>query len=96
MNGPTWLGSWEGQSMHDICSSLTRIDAAHWISSSEVCKELIARKIKASAIGIISVLTLAVTWTSLQACAHIGVHWAAKRCGRSALIEKNNNFNDIE
>lgn len=67
MYGPRWLGSWEGQSSEDICSSLTKVDAKQWTQIHDACEDLINRKIKASVIGTAVVATSLALCISFQA-----------------------------
>ena len=71
IHGPSWLGSYEGLSENDICSSLTKVDAVHWASMEAACKSLIDRKVRAGLVGLGAVSSLMLLWTSMQACANI-------------------------
>jgi len=71
INGPTWLGSWEGQSLFDICSGLTRVDANHWTHIPEACADLINRKVKANVIGVSIVSGFVLTWTLTSVLSNI-------------------------
>jgi hypothetical protein len=73
VNGPTWLGFYEGQNEHDICSSLTKVDAVHWSQMQTACTTLIDRKVKATLVGLGAIASIVFAWTSLQACANIAV-----------------------
>jgi len=68
IHGPFWLGSWEGLSVADICSGLTKVDALHWSSNSDLCNDLIQRKIHATTIGVSVVLGLYCMASSISAC----------------------------
>ena len=71
INGPTWLGSWEGQSLYDICSGLTRVDASHWLQIPEACADLINRKVKANVIGVSIVSGALLTWSLVSVVSNI-------------------------
>ena len=73
VNGPSWLGSYEGLSEMDICSSLTKVDAVHWQAMHEACQSLIDRKVRAGLIGVGVLLGFATLWTSMQACANFSM-----------------------
>lgn len=79
VNGPSWLGSWEGQSEADICSGLTHVDAKHWTDGrgAEACDGLLDRKVRATVIGI-GALSAAIV-----ACS--GVHAAVQSAVRATL-----------
>lgn len=66
VNGPAWLGSWEGQSSVDICSGITKVDAAHWSKMQDACDSLITRKVHASLIGYAVIGAAAVAYAALQ------------------------------
>ncbi len=68
VNGPTWLGSWEGQSISDICSGLTRVNALHWDLDTKACEDLVDRKVHSSLIGASVVFAGIMAYTSMQAC----------------------------
>ena len=67
------MGSYEGLSEMDICSSLTKVDAVHWQVMNEACKSLIDRKVRAGLIGVGVVIGFATLWTSMQACVNLSV-----------------------
>lgn len=76
IHGPKWLGSWEGQSMPDICSGITHVDAQHWttnVSISNACLDLVNRKVRAGVIGSLVVIGIAVSWNLLSACANMSM-----------------------
>lgn len=73
VNGPTWLGLYEGQNEHDICSSLTKVDAEHWTKMQTACTNLIDRKVRSTLVGLGAIASLLMAWTSIQACANIAV-----------------------
>jgi hypothetical protein len=79
MNGPNWLGSWEGQSVHDICSSITGVDASHWTESNKVCLDLVSRKVRASVVGACTILGFATIWAGLQACVNVSFFYMAQK-----------------
>lgn len=74
IHGPRWLGSWEGLSSNDICSSLTKVDANHWTLASDACKDLIDRKVHATFLGLsvvsAALMTLSCIQTANQALAY--------------------------
>lgn len=74
VNGPSWLGSWEGQATSDICSGLTHVDARHWAaaSGSEACTDLLDRKVRASVIGVTVVGSVALAWSAIQTLVNFG------------------------
>lgn len=43
--------------MEDICSSLTSVQARHWASHEIVCTDLIHRKVHATFLGLVVILT---------------------------------------
>ena len=73
MNGPSWLGSYEGQSALDICSSITKVDAEQWSYMKQACNDLIERKVKSGLIGIGVIISFGALWTSMQAIVNISI-----------------------
>ena len=68
MNGPDWLGSWEGQSISDICSGLTKVNAIHWDMDYKACEDLVDRKVHSSLIGFSVIFGAVVAYASISAC----------------------------
>ena len=83
IHGPKWLGSWEGQSLADICSGITKVDAEHWITISKACSDLVDRKVKAAVIGTLVVIGSAVVWNVLGACMNISMFIIASRLSKN-------------
>jgi hypothetical protein len=82
VHGPKWLGSWEGQSLSDICSGITHVDAEHWTTNasiSKACLDLVDRKVRAGVIGALVVTGFAVSWNLLSACMNISMFILASR-----------------
>jgi hypothetical protein len=75
VNGPSWLGSWEGQSVADICSGLTKIDASHWQYLTSPCEQLIDRKVHATIVGLSTVGLAALAWHCVSACSF---YWVSR------------------
>lgn len=83
VHGPSWLGSWEGQSEADICSGLTHVDARHWTLSPDgprACESLLDRKIHATLIGVGVVSGVALAWTAVQTIVTVGLTGALRAC----------------
>jgi len=79
INGPTWLGSWEGQSLHDICSSITHVDSKHFAVVPQACIDLINRKVKAGLIGATVVVASITFWSLMQTCMNYSAYMILKR-----------------
>lgn len=62
LKGPGILGCWEGQTIEDVCSHLTRTSAGMWHSQMDTCVEIIDRKVVAHCIGIMIVLSIIVVY----------------------------------
>lgn len=60
LHGPSlWgYGFWEGASEADICSSVTGVSSAFWMTNESMCLEIIERKSDAFLLGICGTLVL--------------------------------------
>ena len=59
LNGPAWIGFWEGQSPAGICSTLTAVHDMHWVMLGvSECEMLIERKFEAFAIVVYTILII--------------------------------------
>ncbi len=68
--GPNWLGSWEGQSISDICSGLTKVNSVHWDLDSSACEDLVNRKVHSSVIGTTVIFSFVALYVAMTACAN--------------------------
>ena len=74
IHGPSWLGFYEGQSLSDICSTITKVDAEHWQTFKDPCLILIKRKVRSGMIGI-GILIGSTTFIGLlNACINISTY----------------------
>jgi hypothetical protein len=58
VNGPRWLGMWEGLPPRDICTGLTYVPSDAWSVATVECNLLIRRHAHATVVGIAFVSSL--------------------------------------
>jgi hypothetical protein len=76
VHGPNWLGSWEGQSISDICSGLTKVNSLHWDLDVVACEDLVNRKVHSSVVGAAVVMSALAMYVAMSACANATVNAA--------------------
>ncbi len=64
LEGPNWLGGWNGIPEHDICAACTKTDSGMWIKQRAECTNLINRLFMSWKIGIyVPVYVVSVFWS---------------------------------
>ncbi len=97
MNGPSIgnIGFWSGKSLPDICSTITKVDAHFWTSSSEKmqeCEIIVFREYHAFMVGMLSIIyifilgkMICILLGSIQKSTHQAYHGIVATISQRAL-----------